>query len=227
MKRNGDLRMTFQCNQQWDALEPRGSHRYCASCNKLVLDFSTMTEAEIFDRLRNASSKLCARVPASKLETANPSRQGSSQLRWTCSVLASVSFLVLPQFIPQDAKAATSEVHQVQASPHSIPTQTAATDTLKRKVQLIDANSGEPIPFAIVHWKSMQGTTDLEGWVELQSESDTLHIRVGVVGYEPTTMLIDLLLRDPILVVLKQREAMFLGEVIETKRRWNPFRKWF
>jgi len=48
------------CHEDWNAMTHNGCGRFCASCQKTVIDFTIMTDAEILNTLKNATN-LCGR----------------------------------------------------------------------------------------------------------------------------------------------------------------------
>lgn len=45
------------CNEDWNAMTPRDKGRYCNSCAKVVVDFTTMNDAEIVNYLQQHSKQ--------------------------------------------------------------------------------------------------------------------------------------------------------------------------
>lgn len=227
MKRNGALRMTFQCNQTWDALTPHQEHRHCKTCDKVVYDFSTMSEEDIFKLLRSSTTKCCARVPVSKLQPSKLQNESRPNLRWSRAVFAGLSLLMVPFAGEALAQTSPAAIHETPYPSSSARAAQQVHDSLIRRFRLFDAHSAEPIPFASVRLGDKVTTSDLDGWVSIQCEFDTVTVRIGAVGYKAETRLLDFRNHSHLQVILIPLEPIVLGEVIETKRRWNPFRKWF
>lgn len=55
------------CHEDWAKMTPTQCGAYCQACQKEVVDFSRMSEAEIVARLSKASGKVCGRIPATML----------------------------------------------------------------------------------------------------------------------------------------------------------------
>ncbi|MBS1611522.1 MAG: carboxypeptidase-like regulatory domain-containing protein [Bacteroidetes bacterium] len=55
------------CHEDWAKMTPTQCGAFCQACQKEVVDFSRMSEAEIVDRLSKASGKVCGRIPATML----------------------------------------------------------------------------------------------------------------------------------------------------------------
>jgi hypothetical protein len=63
MARN--IKMTFECNQNWDGMKVSGQGRYCESCRKHVFDFSDKPFIEI-DKIPNG--ELCGMFRIEQVE---------------------------------------------------------------------------------------------------------------------------------------------------------------
>ncbi len=55
------------CHEDWSNMTPTQCGAFCKACQKEVIDFSQMSEAEIVDRLSKASGRVCGRITANKL----------------------------------------------------------------------------------------------------------------------------------------------------------------
>ncbi|RYY94724.1 MAG: hypothetical protein EOO11_17310, partial [Chitinophagaceae bacterium] len=55
------------CTQDWDDLDPQGAGRFCASCNRCVLDFTNASDAAIVRHLQQHGTA-CGRLRADQLD---------------------------------------------------------------------------------------------------------------------------------------------------------------
>lgn len=55
------------CHEDWSKMSPTQCGAFCKACQKEVIDFSLMSEAEIVDKLSKASGKVCGRITTDKL----------------------------------------------------------------------------------------------------------------------------------------------------------------
>lgn len=67
MKRTPIVRMTFECSQDWDAMQPTACGRYCDVCKKNVIDFSNRSREEYF-ALYEKDTQLCGRFRADQAD---------------------------------------------------------------------------------------------------------------------------------------------------------------
>jgi TonB family protein len=56
------------CHERWDQMQPQGNGRHCESCQKIVIDFTKMTDQQIIDHISaNAGKKMCGTFKNSQL----------------------------------------------------------------------------------------------------------------------------------------------------------------
>lgn len=59
------------CHQSWDAMSPVDNlHRHCGSCDKVLTDFSGMSDTELVLWLKHSKGKMCGRYAPSQLNRA-------------------------------------------------------------------------------------------------------------------------------------------------------------
>lgn len=59
------------CSQNWDLMDKRNEGRFCESCQKCVVDFSTYSNSEIIKVLRSSKSDICGRISNRQLAQLN------------------------------------------------------------------------------------------------------------------------------------------------------------
>lgn len=62
----------FKCSEKWDNMSPEGLGRHCKSCEKIVIDFTSMSTQEIQAILRTQKNNdLCGRMLDSQIDELN------------------------------------------------------------------------------------------------------------------------------------------------------------
>jgi len=56
-----NLHIPEPCHESWANMKPQEHGRFCASCSKTVIDFSGMTDCELFEFFQNYSGGACGR----------------------------------------------------------------------------------------------------------------------------------------------------------------------
>jgi len=71
------------CDEKWDAMAPRGCHRHCVSCDKVIHDLEQMTGEEAVSLLQS-DQEACVRAKVDAkgfVRVADSGRTGSPKLR--------------------------------------------------------------------------------------------------------------------------------------------------
>lgn len=70
MERNYKITIPEPCHENWDEMTPKDNGRFCMSCSKTVVDFSSMLPEEIQHFfIQNKNDKICGRFRKSQLGT--------------------------------------------------------------------------------------------------------------------------------------------------------------
>jgi hypothetical protein len=61
------LSLPAPCEQSWHDMQPVSGGRHCNSCSKTIIDFSVLTDAEIFAAISNSKGTVCGRFANDQL----------------------------------------------------------------------------------------------------------------------------------------------------------------
>jgi hypothetical protein len=67
MKKEIFIEIPTACHENWNKMTPAMQGKYCGSCEKTVVDFTTMSDAEIFRIINKNKSGLCGRFDETQL----------------------------------------------------------------------------------------------------------------------------------------------------------------
>lgn len=56
------------CHENWDAMTPENKGKFCGSCQKTVLDFSTMNDRQLAEFFKKPAASVCGRFHPDQLE---------------------------------------------------------------------------------------------------------------------------------------------------------------
>ncbi|UOQ73223.1 hypothetical protein [Hymenobacter cellulosilyticus] len=106
-------RIAEPCSQSWAAMTPQGPGRRCAACEKVVIDFTQKTDAEILAVLRAAvgGKQTCGRFGASQLNRPLQLPAPPRAAWWQTAVAATVALLGLRTLAPAAGWAQQVEQH--------------------------------------------------------------------------------------------------------------------
>lgn len=209
--RAATLHIPKPCAESWDQMTPTAAGRHCTACQKPVVDFTLMTDAEILALLMQAAGKsTCGRFRAGQLDRPLLSPEPASHWRrWLGAVLTagSLSSLSLHKAAAQTTSASysgggpepsikpvttvapvpTAKAQPLQNQPALAPQPQLFAQVLLVRGVVLDASSHEPIPGATVLIKNtaLGTSTNAAGEFELAiaTASQGGRLQVSSVGY--------------------------------------------
>lgn len=117
MKRNPTLSINVPapCNQNWDAMKQSGNGRHCSNCNKVVVDFSHLSDSELFSYFSRNQTIPCGRFHNEQinkiiLPPANPKTRWSRYYKVAATLLAFIGMKI-------SATAANKQIASTTISP--------------------------------------------------------------------------------------------------------------
>jgi hypothetical protein len=84
------LRIDSPCGEDWGGMRAENQGRYCGSCQKVVVDFTAMSDPEIIEWFSQPQGQVCGRLQTGQLdrELAPVFRRKNGRLGWWRYVLA-------------------------------------------------------------------------------------------------------------------------------------------
>jgi hypothetical protein len=155
MKKEFYIQIPEPCHEDWDKMTPVQQGRYCQSCCKEVVDFTSMTDQEIIGFLSKPLGKACGNFSTDQLNRAITEPTTPAKKRIWAVML---SFLI-PLFISTKSKAQRGKLaitNRAQQQPVKCATEIRG-ETIARVIPQtiniegkIKDTSGNPVPFATV-----------------------------------------------------------------------------
>ena len=184
------LNIPEPCHEDWQQMSPTQKGKFCASCQKEVIDFTKLSATEIARKTKNAT-QLCGRFTTTQLEQEYISSIQNSLSRLGLALgLGSVIAVAQPSFAQEEktakVKVDTENDSQYKESPQAATQQ----DSITISGTVID-EEGIPIPLVnVVQQNSSHGTqTDFDGNFSIViSEKDfenEVFLEFSYVGFEP------------------------------------------
>lgn len=150
------------CTQQWNKMPEYGDGRSCASCNKTIVDFSAMTDTELFNYFKINPHTHCGRFHNSQLNRTitQPNSKKFTLHRLNKIAAAFFTFLTLKSF-GNNKLQATSPTEQNAA----LRPETANTSGIKISITgIVTDESNKPLKGAqIVFDSNSVAVTDENG----------------------------------------------------------------
>lgn len=217
--------------------------KFCRHCSATVTDFTTLTDKQIIEVLRQTSGKLCGRLGASQLNrflAESKKKKSTTQFPQllTGLLLASIfnksqatAKTINAEFIQATECRGDSKQLYKTASKEEAPRQDSLNNTIEGRV--IDAQTKESLPFATVIIKDTKVgvSTDTDGKFKLFIPDSLLSRKITLlvmsVGYEKAEITVkqtDLPLTKEFFII--PTEPALIGEVvIVKKKKWWQFWK--
>jgi len=96
------LKITKPCSENWDKMTASEQGKFCASCNKNILDFTHLTPEEIIEQLKKVKGKTCVRLTQNQQNTPIVDFKPSANFKIPYSKTVA-SLLLLASFTSADA----------------------------------------------------------------------------------------------------------------------------
>ena len=88
MKKELYIHIPKPCQEDWQQMTPVTNGRYCNSCTKQVVDFSTMSDVEVLNFLSRSTGKLCGRFSTDQLQRPlQPTKEEPRKSLWLAAFM--------------------------------------------------------------------------------------------------------------------------------------------
>ena len=216
------LNIPEPCHEDWQQMSPTQKGKFCASCQKEVIDFTKLSATEIARKTKN-SKQLCGRFTSTQLEKEYVSTPQNSLSRLGIALgLGSIIAVAQPSFA-QEEKTAKVKVDTENDFHYKESTQTTTTqkDSITIRGTVTD-EEGLPLPGVnVFQQNSSHGThTDFDGNFSIKISDENFEneeaIIFSYVGYEHYILKFDLINENRLqkIDVMMVEDSGFLGEIV-------------
>jgi hypothetical protein len=216
------LNIPEPCQENWQNMTPQEQGRFCGSCQKIVVDFSMMTDKEVLAYFSKASQHVCGRFSNDQLNKELTTTPARKRITWAyvwnvllASLLVTKTYAQgKPQLKKPPVKTTINEKRTMGEYVRIDPVEMVIP--IKMKGVVLDAQTNQPVTGASINIKGTQNGTsaDTTGSFQLRVEmKNTLELEFSAIGYEPQTMLLDKTANWENLRVLLKPAAAALQEV--------------
>lgn len=238
------LTIPSPCTQPWQAMTPNQQGRFCAHCQKTVVDFTAMTDAQVIAHLHRVGNEGCGRFRATQLSRilTDPTANRPGRWQW-------VSLLLSGWLSTQAVQAQTGPTANrptggtflprlaVPTTPSLVDTTAAKSTTLIVDGRVIDAQTRQAIPGAtvVVRETSFSATADSTGSFRLvfpdYTPGCTVWVFVSQIGYSTTLHRVEVG-QEQLFAINEDggllSETIWVGGYVVGKpTRWRRIRNWF
>lgn len=227
------------CHQSWNEMTPADKGRFCQSCQKTVTDFSTLSDSQFIDLLKNKQTSACGRFTASQLNRVISEPVPDKRRKPFVSIAAIVAALTIA--MPSlKAIAFTAKVEQTSDSGNKPTTYNITLEDSTGFISGVVKAEKDSFPLEGVTIKikdrNIGTVTDQSGQFKLRIPDDfkekVMVLEVRYVGYEMKTVKVDLKKAiKPISIKLTEDKTVFgqygIRFITDDKRElslWEKFR---
>lgn len=174
MMKNATLRIEIPspCSEKWSEMQPVDAlHRHCASCDKVLTDFSRMSDTELALWFTHSKGKVCGRFNPQQLNRnlTLPAAQPRPKHWLNALWLLPLSWFATEAKAQQNETLKSKPVVSVQNNTlqTKITNLAGEGDTLPPVIKgiVLDKQTGEPLPFVNIYIKPENGGRPVYGAV--------------------------------------------------------------
>lgn len=217
MKENISLSISSPCSEKWNDFTPDSGGKFCGSCNKIVVDFTKMGDAEIVDFFRGKPTYTCGRFRPDQLKVYPNTAIVKINPGLTLLKAGFVSLLLLMMSRQASAQTPSVLTHtEILQHPDTTAERTAtrAKQIIRGVVKYDDDQL--PLPGVNVYLKGSDEhtITDADGQFEFPrrlKEGDVLVF--NFIGFEPQERIIPRKPAEKLEVRLTSADLMVMGAV--------------
>lgn len=202
------------CHESWDAMSPAEQGRFCQSCQKTVIDFSTMSDKELFSFLGNATRNICGRFHGEQLN-----REVSMPVNTRRQPLMPIAAMVAALTVAIPSVKANHQSEKMQMTSDK-SARTQSMDSLPHVTGIVkDSIEDVRLAGAIVKIKGhdMQTVTDSVGKFELHIPAgiteNTITLEVRYIGFTAPEVVVPLMSKAINIDILMQPVIVPLSSV--------------
>ncbi len=199
MNKNLQLHIPEPCHEAWNNMNPEKGGRFCASCQKTVVDFTSMTDQAVLQYFKNLKGNTCGRFRDDQLNRELQAQRRKKfkwykyiiQLLFPTLVITSKSFS--QGEISKKPAVCIAPTKQGEAVPIRLGGVRPNVNETAINGKVVDKD-GAPISFATVIIKGTKNgaATDKDGKFKIKPSSPLpLTLSISSLGYEKEEIIVD------------------------------------
>jgi hypothetical protein len=200
MPKKTQISVASPCHEDWGNMQPDKEGRFCGSCQKTVVDFTTMSDQEILNWLSGAGSSVCGCFMGDQLNRNLAPATMPRKNRWAVWQFLLAGLLISSEVSAQ-ADYAPPTMSQTDSNTSREPMilggigRTLPQRPDLARVRIVDSVTGLPISWASVRFGNKKGQliADKDGEFDISSKllRRALSLDITAVGYEESEVVAD------------------------------------
>lgn len=163
MKKQLQLSIPNPCTESWSEMTPKGEGRHCDKCDHVVVDFTRLSDRQLFDLFSQSNAPMCGKFTRNQLwrEISGPHAIRSFSFDLRAIALGLVLLSSVPAFGETDVTTSFSLVTLLETNESvSVEDSLRTTESIDFiRFNLVDSETGEPIIFMKFQFLDSNGVT--------------------------------------------------------------------
>ncbi len=235
------LKIENPCRTNWETMSPRDKGRFCESCSKTVVDFTSVSDVQLIKILQTKTAKVCGRFSPEQVDRFFVSQPSTFCYATYATTFSLLSIVFLPQNSVAQQMEPKTEVREMIYGKYVLdeaqnPIDSQIVTALIIKGEVIEHN-GEQLPFCnVVLYKDsvrvLETATDFDGEFSFEVpqllRNDTLILKASFTGYPEFSMTIVPARIKEVIQITMPYDDNLMGDVFIIKNTpWKRFIRWW
>ena len=216
MRQQTSIYIPKPCHEDWNKMTPTQQGKFCASCNKQIVDFSLMTDNQLLNFLSHQPGKLCGRFDAEQLQRPLVETRIEKKKSWWMALMMPLLFLFERSSGQTTCISKSDTTVETEISKRIVLGKIAANSLMQIKGRVIDENN-EPVQFATIrqHGTIKAVVTDSLGdfSISLNPNDKKVLLNISCIGFQSLDKEFNVEIQKELIINLKT-EIETLGEVV-------------
>jgi hypothetical protein len=197
MPENTQLLIYNPCHEQWDTMQPDAEGRFCGSCQKTVVDFTTMSDQELLAWFARGRGNVCGRMTEDQLNRDLVPARTPKKRAWAVWWQFLVAGLLVSSKASSQAKPPKAPMGQVydDTASNQVVMGFATIFGPSQFIRIIDSATQKPLPGASVQVNDdpKYFIADSTGKIRIPYEwmADASVLKVSCIGYADAVIPVD------------------------------------
>lgn len=235
MKSNIKISVPNPCAENWDEMKPNNCGRFCASCEKTVIDFTKMHDEKFIAYFQNSKKLFCGRFTERQLSLNIPFKSKPLLPFWKLSKYVATSMITVAGLgVRVFAQKVETIVTQNDSTKTSTDSQIQKNNEFIELSGFVIDNYNEAVPGALVEILNFSiGTnTDVDGRFQIMAPKTSVvnnfvYLKINGLGLKEKIQTFNISSGITSIRVSLEQGNMMVGDVIITKPTyWQRFKNW-
>jgi carboxypeptidase-like protein len=225
MLRSVQIQIPKPCHENWNNMAPDEQGRFCGSCQKIVVDFTAMSDKELLDHISTtAGQHACGRFSTHQLNTDLTKTESKRQFSWAyvwnvllASLLATESYAQGELQIKKK-----QEMYLPDVAPTPGPFEVRERDSVPEKIVqgiILQSKTNKPLQYAYVTIKGTSKGVVCNDKGEFRiavEDKDSVMLQCSSIGFKTQTLAINKNSNVHVSVLMEEDTTELTGDFIVT-----------